>query len=72
MAEANGLEFSIPANNQKIIEIYNKMRNGQLGVNKDYQRKLVWKRAHKLNFIETIQKNYPFPEIYLAPGAHDQ
>lgn len=72
MAEANGLEFSIPANNQKIIEIYNKMRNGQLGVNKDYQRKLVWKRAHKLNFIETIQKNYPFPEIYLAPGALDQ
>lgn len=72
MAEISGLEFSIPANNQKIIEIYNKLRSRQLAVNKDYQRKLVWKRAHKLNFIDTILKNYPFPEIYLAPGALDQ
>ncbi|MDP2143757.1 MAG: DUF262 domain-containing protein [Gallionella sp.] len=69
---AKGLEFSIPANNQKIIEIYNKLRSGQLGVNKDYQRKLVWKRSHKLNFIDTILRNYPFPEIYFAPGALDQ
>lgn len=67
-----GLDFSIPANNQKIIEIYNKLRSRQLAVNKDYQRKLVWKRSHKLNFIDTILRNYPFPEIYLAPGALDQ
>ncbi len=70
--KTKGLEFSIPANNQKIIEIYNKLRAGQLAVNKDYQRKLVWKRSHKLNFIDTILKNFPFPEIYLAPGALDQ
>jgi Protein of unknown function DUF262 len=66
------LEFSIPANNQKIIEIYNKIRSGQLAVNKEYQRKLVWKKTHKVNFIDTILKNYPFPEIYLAPGELDQ
>jgi hypothetical protein len=67
-----GLEFSIPANNQKIIEIYNKLRSEQIIVNKDYQRKLVWKKSHKLDFIDTILKNYPFPEIYLAPGNLDQ
>lgn len=72
MSDVKALEFSIPANNQKIIEIYNKMRSGQLAVNKDYQRKLVWKRPHKINFIDTILKNFPFPEIYLAPGALDQ
>lgn len=66
------LDSSIPANNQKIIEIYNKMRQGQLLVNKDYQRKLVWKRNHKLEFIDTVLKNFPFPEIYLAPGNLDQ
>lgn len=66
-----GLEFSIPANNQKIIEIYNKLRSKQLAVNKDYQRKLVWKKSHKINFIDTILRNYPFPEIYLAPGELD-
>lgn len=72
MSDVKALEFSIPANNQKIIEIYNKLRSGQLAVNKDYQRKLVWKRPHKINFIDTILKNFPFPEIYLAPGALDQ
>jgi hypothetical protein len=72
MSDIVGLDFSIPANNQKIIEVYNKLRSGQLAVNKDYQRKLVWKRSHKLNFIDTILKNFPFPEIYLAPGALDQ
>lgn len=72
MVDLAALDFSIPANNQKIIEIYNKLRSGQLTVNKDYQRKLVWKKQHKINFIDTILKNYPFPEIYLTPGALDQ
>lgn len=67
-----GLSESIPANNQKIIEIYNKLRNQQISINKSYQRKLVWKNTHKINFIDTILKNYPFPEVYLAPGSLDQ
>lgn len=75
MTEQNiphGLAESIPANNLKIIEIYNKLRNKQISVNKSYQRKLVWKNSHKLNFIDTILRNYPFPEVYLAPGSLDQ
>jgi hypothetical protein len=75
MSEKNaplGLVESIPANNLKIIEIYNKLRNQQISVNKSYQRKLVWKNSHKLNFIDTILRNYPFPEVYLAPGSLDQ
>jgi hypothetical protein len=66
------LEASIPANNSKIIELYNKMRAGQISINSDYQRKLVWKKQHKFDFIDTILRNYPFPEIYLAPGSLDQ
>jgi hypothetical protein len=69
---SHGLKESIPANNLKIIEIYNKLRSQQISVNKSYQRKLVWKNAHKLNFIDTILRNYPFPEVYLAPGSLDQ
>lgn len=72
MKDIQSLASSIPANNIKIIEIYNKLRNEQLIVNKDYQRKLVWKKSHKINFIETILQNYPFPEVYLAPGELDQ
>jgi len=67
-----GLEVCVPANNQKIIEIYNKLRSNLLIVNKDYQRKLVWKKSHKINFVDTILNNFPFPEIYLAPGSLDQ
>jgi hypothetical protein len=66
-----GLSESVPANNQKIIEIYNKLRSKQIQINPSYQRKLVWKNAHKFNFIDTILRNFPFPEIYLAPSTLD-
>lgn len=62
---------SIPANNQKIIELYQKLQSGRLNVSPDFQRKLVWRRQHKIEFIETILKNYPFPEVYLAPEKVD-
>ena len=71
MTKILALESNVPANNVKIIEIFNKLRAGQISVNTDYQRKLVWKKQHKLDFIETILKNYPFPEIYLAPRSLD-
>ena len=66
------LEASIPANNSKIIELYNRIKLGHISINSDYQRKLVWKKQHKFDFIDTILRNYPFPEIYLAPGTLDQ
>jgi hypothetical protein len=66
------LESSIPANNSKIIELFNRIRSKQISINTDYQRKLVWKKQHKFDFIDTILRNYPFPEIYLAPGSLDQ
>jgi hypothetical protein len=62
------LDSSIPANNEKIIELYKKVKTGQLNPSPDFQRKLVWKRQHKINFIDTILMRYPFPEIYKAPG----
>lgn len=65
------LDASIPANNYKIIEIYNKVKKEEWDVQPSFQRKLVWKKQHKINFIETILLNYPFPEIYIAPGQMD-
>lgn len=62
---------SIPANNQKIIEIYQKLQAGRLNVSPEFQRKLVWRRQHQIEFIETILKNYPFPEVYFAPEKVD-
>jgi uncharacterized protein with ParB-like and HNH nuclease domain len=67
----NKLNASIPANNWKIIELYNKLKKGELDPSPDFQRKLVWKKPHKFKFIETILLNFPFPEIYIAPGKID-
>ncbi|MCD4757389.1 MAG: DUF262 domain-containing protein [Arcobacteraceae bacterium] len=60
------LKESIPSTNMKIIELFNKIESGALVLDPDFQRKLVWKKQHKFHFIETILKNYPFPEVYIA------
>lgn len=65
------LKESIPSNTLKIIELYNKIDSELLEVKPNFQRKLVWKRQHKINFIETVLKNYPFPEIYIASSEID-
>lgn len=62
---------SIPANNQKIIEIFQKLQSSKLNKAPDFQRKKVWRRQHKIEFIDTILKNFPFPEIYVAPQKVD-
>lgn len=59
------------ATNKKIIELYNMMQNGTLIINPDFQRNLVWNDKHKENFIDTILKELPFPEVYFADGDID-
>lgn len=65
------LKDSIPTNAVKIIDLYNKIDNDLLDTSPDYQRKLVWKKQHKFAFIDTILKNFPFPEIYIASSDID-
>lgn len=65
------LTTSIPSSNLKVIELYNKIDSGNLKINPDFQRKLVWKKQHKYHFIETILKNFPFPEVYIASSSID-
>lgn len=67
----NKLITNIPANNEKIIELYNKLYKKTLNPKPGFQRKLVWRKQHKFDFIDTILSNYPFPEIYIAPGKID-
>lgn len=44
----NKLNASIPANNWKIIELYNKIKKDELDPSPSFQRKLVWK--NNINF----------------------
>lgn len=56
---------------KKISELYEKIKNESLDVRPDFQRRLVWNVKHKLEFIDTILKGYPFPEIYIANAEVD-
>jgi hypothetical protein len=59
------------ASNKKLIELFNMMKSGSLILKPYFQRKLVWNNKHKENFIDTILRGLPFPEIYLADGEID-
>ncbi|WP_207629299.1 DUF262 domain-containing protein [Photorhabdus cinerea] len=36
-----------------------------------FQRNLVWREAHKVDFIDTILSGYPFPQIFISKGKID-
>lgn len=54
--------------NERIVNIFNKIKSKEYILKPDFQRRLVWNTDHKERFIETILLGYPFPEIYIADG----
>lgn len=66
------IQASLSSTDTRILKLYNQIKNGELILRPFFQRKLVWKKNHKYHFIETILKNYPFPEIYIATGSMDR
>lgn len=56
---------------KKISELYQMIKSGELILQPEFQRKFVWNRRHQENFIETILKGFPFPEIYIAQTGID-
>jgi hypothetical protein len=59
------------ATNKRIRELIKLLKEGKLDPNPDFQRRLVWGNRDKCNFIETILRDLPFPEIYIAAGTVD-
>lgn len=54
--------------NPTIADIFEKIDNKQLNLSPDFQRKFVWTQEHQEQFLDTILKGYPFPEIYVCQG----
>src|SRR6266566_5369801 len=54
--------------NKSIWDILNAIRDGRLIPTPPFQRRLVWTNKDKREFIDTVLKGYPFPEIYTAQG----
>ena len=47
------------------------IRDETLIPNPDFQRRLIWATKHKREFIRTILRALPFPEVYICAGEVD-
>jgi len=65
----NALKYQVRS--REIIDLVGAMRNGRLILSPYFQRNLVWRDGHKRDFIDTILKGYPFPQVFLARGPID-
>ncbi|MRW86372.1 DUF262 domain-containing protein [Pseudoduganella sp. FT26W] len=54
-----------------LVDIVRDIREGSIILSPYFQRKLVWRLTHKIDFIKTILLGYPFPEIFLSRGTLD-
>ena len=54
-----------------LLNIVNDVKSGRLVPDAYFQRNLVWREVHKKDFIETILKNYPFPQMFFSRGKID-
>lgn len=51
-----------------LLNLFNDIREERLIPDAYFQRNLVWREVHKRDFIETILKGYPFPQIFISKG----
>lgn len=65
----NDLKYTVRS--REIVDLVSAMRSSRLTLSPYFQRNLVWREAHKRDFIDTIMKGYPFPQIFLARGPID-
>jgi Protein of unknown function DUF262 len=54
-----------------LITVVNEIKAGRLILDAYFQRNLVWREAHKQDFIKTILLGYPFPQIFVSKGTID-
>jgi len=54
-----------------VQQLLRQIRDGTIIPRPEFQRKLVWSNAHKSGFIDSVIKNYPLPEIFVAERQVD-
>ena len=59
------------SNSRRIHSLLHGLRTGVLVPDPKFQRRLVWTNKHKCDFLDTVLRGYPFPEIYIAAGEVD-
>jgi uncharacterized protein with ParB-like and HNH nuclease domain len=58
--------MAVSPQGMSVQALYRAYRDGQLVVNRQYQRKLVWTVSEKQSLIDSILKDYPLPLFLLA------
>jgi hypothetical protein len=56
---------------RELIDVVNDLGNSRLVKSPYFQRNLVWRDLHKVDFIKTILMGLPFPQIFVAKGEID-
>ncbi|MDP8267445.1 MAG: DUF262 domain-containing protein [Candidatus Tenebribacter davisii] len=56
---------------RQLIDVINDVNSGRIIISPYFQRHLVWRTIHKVDFIKTILLGFPFPEIFIAKGDLD-
>lgn len=51
-----------------LINVVNDIKSKRLVSNAYFQRNLVWRDVHKREFIDTILRGYPFPQLFFSRG----
>jgi uncharacterized protein with ParB-like and HNH nuclease domain len=60
------------AQNYRIKKLIREVEENRLEVKSFFQRRQVWTDRDKELFIDTVLKNYPFPEIFTAETSGDR
>lgn len=56
---------------KELIDLVNEIKSKRLIMSPYFQRHLVWRLVHKVDFIKTILMGLPFPQIFIAKGSID-
>jgi len=56
---------------KELIDLVNEIKSKRLILSPYFQRNLVWRETHKIDFIKTILLGLPFPQIFIAKGTID-
>lgn len=53
---------------RELLDLIKDVRDKRLVISPYFQRDLVWRDLHKVDFIRTIRMGYPFPQIFISRG----
>lgn len=56
---------------RQLVDVIGDLRRGKIILSPYFQRNLVWRTLHKVDFIKTVLMGFPFPQIFIAKGELD-